>query len=67
MCVLQVVHHGLVASHSLEAPQLLTEIRHPHAVLHHSVGAVVVGIRPSHNADDREVLTIGVSHGVEDA
>ncbi|RZR95305.1 hypothetical protein BHM03_00024137 [Ensete ventricosum] len=61
--VLQVVHHRL--RDGLEAPELLAEVREADGVVEDAVRAVVVGVRPSDDADNGEVLAVRAGDGVE--
>jgi hypothetical protein len=65
-----VVHQAktncLITCHSLEAAKLLTEIRNAYGVMQDTVGAKIVGVGTTHDADDREVLTVSTSNGIDD-
>lgn len=49
----------------MKASKLLTEIGDTDRVMQDPVGAVVVRIRPTDNADDRQILTVGSSDTVD--
>ncbi len=65
-----VVHQAktncLITCHSLEAAKLLTEIRNAYGVMQDTVGAKIVGVGTTHDADDREVLAVSTSDGIDD-
>lgn len=52
---------------SLEAAQLLGEIRQPDSVMQNPVGAVIVRVGPTDDANQRQVLTIRTGDGIQHA
>lgn len=57
----------LCAGDWLETSELLGKIRQPDGVVQDPVRPVVIGIRPSHDTDHRQVLTVSPCDGVEHA
>lgn len=57
----------LEAGDGLKASELLREVGEADRVVEDPVGAVVVGVRPTDDADDGEVLAVGSGDGVDDA
>jgi hypothetical protein len=65
--VLEKKRHCLVACHSLETTKFLTEIRNADSVMQDPVTAVIVGVGTTHDANERQVLTVSSGDGVDDA
>lgn len=57
----------LMASNSLKATELLGKIRQANGVVENSIGSIIIGIRTADDTNDRKVLTISTSYGVDDA
>ena len=47
----------LFAGHLFEAVEFLREVRQPYGVVQNAVGAIVVAVGATHNADHGKVLT----------
>jgi hypothetical protein len=63
MRVVQVVDEGRVAGDHLEAPELMGKVWKTDGVVQGTVGAVVIGARPTHDVDHEEVgYGVGVNH-----
>jgi hypothetical protein len=61
------IYPDLCTCDLLEAPMLLTEIGFTNRVVDDAVSPEVVGVGPSNNANDGQVLTVRTSYGVDDA
>lgn len=57
----------LKAGDGPKALKLLGEIGEADGVMQDSVGAIIIGIRATDNADDGKILAVGSCDGVEDA
>jgi len=55
----------LEASDSLEALEFLAKIRRPNSVMQNTVGPKIIGVGPTSDANDGEVLTVGAGNGVD--
>lgn len=53
------------AGDGLEATEFLTKIGQTNGVVKNSVGAIIICVRPSNNTNDRKVLTVSSSNGIE--
>jgi hypothetical protein len=65
MCIFQIIHHSLIASDSLKAPEFLAKVRHSNGMVENPVGPIVIGVGPTNNANERQVLTVRAGDGVE--
>lgn len=49
-----------------EAPKLLAEIGTPNGMMKDSVGAKIIRVWSTHEANDGQILTVRTSYGVDD-
>ena len=55
----------LIASDSMKTPKLLTKVRQSNSMVQNPVGSIVIGDRPTSNANERKVFTVSTSDRVE--
>jgi len=54
----------LNASDRLKAPELLCKIRQPNSAMQNPARSIIIGIGPTNNTDNRQILTISTSNRI---
>jgi hypothetical protein len=64
MGVFQILYHHLATGNLLEATELLPKVGDANGMMEDPIGAIVIGVRPTRNADDRQILRVRASNSI---